>query len=497
MRPDRYAVLGNPVAHSRRPSSTPRFAAQTGAAGGLRPPAVPAGRLRGRVRGFAAGPGGRGCNVTVPFKFEALLVAGARGRASAPRWPAPPTCCASTAERLVGRQHRRHRPGARHRARRRGAGRPRVLLVGAGGAAAGVLGPLLEAGRPRWCWPTARRQGRGAGASARRAGRGAGRAAARAGWPNRRGLRRRRQRQRQQPAGAACRCRPPCCARRAGRRPDVRPGGRALPGLGRAPTAPCARRPGHAGGAGGRGLLRCGAACAATAPVLPRCAPRRRSRGMKRRPGHAPGCAAHRRCASRLLVLSHWRCSWCLPAAHRADGLVDPQSTSFQRSEAWRLLVEQQRLPGRSSGSPASASRPPEARRHRQRGRRLHRPRRRRLGRHREGLGAQPARRGPRRARPRSAAQAGRWCPRSWAAPPSRSSWPRTCSSRASARCCARRRNWCWRCCSKPAGQGAHPGDLPEQRRVGRGRVRRQAAARHYFRVDAAGWRRPRRRGWR
>jgi shikimate dehydrogenase len=46
--PDRYAVLGNPVAHSRSPAIHARFAAQTGQA-------VDYGRVLCPLDGFAAG----------------------------------------------------------------------------------------------------------------------------------------------------------------------------------------------------------------------------------------------------------------------------------------------------------------------------------------------------------------------------------------------------------------------------------------------------------
>ncbi len=140
---DQYAVLGNPVAHSRSPFIHAQFAQQTGQA-------LTYGRLLCSMDGFAAAvrefaaAGGRGCNVTVPFKFEAptlarrcserALLAGAANvlRFDAEGWYADNTDGAGLVHDIE-----------------QGAGRPlaghRVLLVGAGGAGAGVLGPLLQA----------------------------------------------------------------------------------------------------------------------------------------------------------------------------------------------------------------------------------------------------------------------------------------------------------------------------------------------------------------
>ena len=71
--PDRYAVIGNPVAHSLSPLIHRMFARQTGQA-------VAYGRLLAPRNAFAAtvsamqAAGMRGANVTVPFKFDAHAV---------------------------------------------------------------------------------------------------------------------------------------------------------------------------------------------------------------------------------------------------------------------------------------------------------------------------------------------------------------------------------------------------------------------------------------
>jgi len=143
MKPDRYAVLGNPVAHSRSPFIHALFAQQTGQVMDYGRLLCPMDGFEAAVRAFAA-EGGRGCNVTVPFKLqvpplatqctERATLAGAANvlRFDADGWLADNTDGVGLVRDI---EH--------------GAGLAlaglRVLLVGAGGAAAGVLGPLLAA----------------------------------------------------------------------------------------------------------------------------------------------------------------------------------------------------------------------------------------------------------------------------------------------------------------------------------------------------------------
>ena len=71
---DKYCVMGNPVEHSKSPWIHARFAQLTG-----QPLAY--GKQLVALDGFGAGlrafraAGGRGCNITVPFKFEAAPLA--------------------------------------------------------------------------------------------------------------------------------------------------------------------------------------------------------------------------------------------------------------------------------------------------------------------------------------------------------------------------------------------------------------------------------------
>ena len=143
---DLYAVLGHPVAHSRSPFIHARFAAQTGEPVRYERVLAPLDGFEDAVRAFAAA-GGRGCNVTVPFKFAACALAARRSERAA-------LAQAANVLRLddaaAGGWFGDNTDGVglvrdlevHAGVELRGA---RVLLLGAGGAGAGVLGPLLAA----------------------------------------------------------------------------------------------------------------------------------------------------------------------------------------------------------------------------------------------------------------------------------------------------------------------------------------------------------------
>jgi shikimate dehydrogenase len=141
---DRYAVIGHPVEHSRSPDIQACFAAQTGQSIDYTRLLSPLDGFPATVRQFAA-DGAHGCNVTVPFKFEAWQLAPCRTpraqRAEAAntlRFDADGWWCDNTDGIGLVRDITVNAGVVL-------AGR-RVLLIGAGGAAAGVLGPLIEAG---------------------------------------------------------------------------------------------------------------------------------------------------------------------------------------------------------------------------------------------------------------------------------------------------------------------------------------------------------------
>jgi shikimate dehydrogenase len=140
----RYAVVGHPVAHSQSPFIHAAFAAQTGEPVSYERLLCPLDGFAPTVREFAAG-GASGCNVTMPFKFEAFaLVARTTPRA---RLAAACNTLRFDADGWLGD----NTDGAglvRDIERNAGVGLrgARVLLIGAGGGAAGALGPLLASG---------------------------------------------------------------------------------------------------------------------------------------------------------------------------------------------------------------------------------------------------------------------------------------------------------------------------------------------------------------
>ena len=145
---DRYAVFGHPVGHSKSPQIHAAFAAQTGQSLSYEAIDAPPDGFAAALREFID-QGGRGCNVTVPFKDEAYRLAD-RCDALAGQAQAVNTLRVEPDGRLAGF----NTDGVgllRDLTQNLGlalAGR-RVLLVGAGGAAAGIIGPLLAAGIAR------------------------------------------------------------------------------------------------------------------------------------------------------------------------------------------------------------------------------------------------------------------------------------------------------------------------------------------------------------
>ena len=138
---DVYAVAGNPISHSKSPAIHQRFAEQS-------KQAIHYGRLQPAIGEFAKvaksffAAGGKGMNVTVPFKLDAQVLADVL----TPR--AKLAGAVNTLWIKEGKIYGDNTDGAglvrdlvAQGIQIRGA---RILLLGAGGAARGVMGPLLE-----------------------------------------------------------------------------------------------------------------------------------------------------------------------------------------------------------------------------------------------------------------------------------------------------------------------------------------------------------------
>jgi shikimate dehydrogenase len=143
---DRYAVIGNPIAHSKSPLIHEAFARATGQQMSYERLLAPLDGFVAAARHFAS-EGGRGLNVTVPFKLEAFALATQRSSRAeqaqacntlawrGDHWYADNTDGVGLLRDLT------------HNLNESVSGRD-VLVLGAGGAARGILGPLL-AQKPR------------------------------------------------------------------------------------------------------------------------------------------------------------------------------------------------------------------------------------------------------------------------------------------------------------------------------------------------------------
>ena len=140
---DRYAVFGNPVAHSLSPRIHARFAELMGERIEYAAILAPSDGFAERAREFFAS-GGRGANVTLPFKVDAYALAATRSERAT---------LAGAANFLHARDDGLFADNtdgaglvtdlqANLGVTLRGAN---ILVLGAGGAARGVIAPLLAA----------------------------------------------------------------------------------------------------------------------------------------------------------------------------------------------------------------------------------------------------------------------------------------------------------------------------------------------------------------
>lgn len=142
--PDRYGVMGFPVAHSRSPVIHQLFAAQTGQNMSYELFEVAPGDLESAIRSFQR-QGGRGLNITVPHKSEVVRLVDELSDAASTAGAV--NTLTITADSIRGdntdgiglvsdleKNHKVNIEGAN------------LLILGAGGATRGIMAPLLDEG---------------------------------------------------------------------------------------------------------------------------------------------------------------------------------------------------------------------------------------------------------------------------------------------------------------------------------------------------------------
>jgi len=139
---DRYAVVGNPIEHSKSPFIHAAFAKQTGQDISYERILAPLDGFESAISNLIA-RGFKGANVTVPFKFEAFKLchhlterAQAAGAVNTLTFKSSQLYGDNTDGAGLVRDITHHLRVVLHN--------QRVLLLGAGGAAEGVLQPLLD-----------------------------------------------------------------------------------------------------------------------------------------------------------------------------------------------------------------------------------------------------------------------------------------------------------------------------------------------------------------
>ncbi|GAA5315980.1 MAG: shikimate dehydrogenase [Candidatus Pelagadaptatus aseana] len=143
MAEDQYAVFGNPIAHSKSPDIHGQFASQTGEALQYTKQLVAEDQFAAAAREFFA-TGGKGLNITVPFKLDAYEFADQlteratnAGAVNTLKLEADGSIIGDNTDGFGMVSDITDNQGWTVKGKR-------VLVLGAGGAVRGVLQPLLE-----------------------------------------------------------------------------------------------------------------------------------------------------------------------------------------------------------------------------------------------------------------------------------------------------------------------------------------------------------------
>ncbi len=139
---EHYVVFGNPIAHSKSPQIHTEFARQTGQAMKYTARLADIGAFAKALQTFQE-EGGKGCNITVPFKPDAFAIADQLSERAELAGAVNTLWFDKQGRRIADNTDgvglvtdlcRNHQVSLNHK---------KILLLGAGGAARGVLAPLL------------------------------------------------------------------------------------------------------------------------------------------------------------------------------------------------------------------------------------------------------------------------------------------------------------------------------------------------------------------
>ncbi|KTD18106.1 shikimate dehydrogenase [Legionella jordanis] len=137
---DKFAVMGNPIAHSLSPLIHQRFAKQTDRSLIYEKLCIDETAFESAVANFFTG-GGKGLNITLPFKQKAFSMAKIRStrciqaKAANTLWMKDQRLCADNTDGIGLLRDLANLMDLRGK---------KVLILGAGGAARGIIGPLLN-----------------------------------------------------------------------------------------------------------------------------------------------------------------------------------------------------------------------------------------------------------------------------------------------------------------------------------------------------------------